>query len=254
MKKRLIEFDLDQTLAESKATVQPNMIDALKRLLDKVYVVIISGGDYEQMEKQLVNQFENSEEINFNNLHLLPTSGTKYYTVNQDGSLNLEYSETFSDEQADKIMSALNSTIKKFGWYEFEQHGERIENRGGSQVTYSVFGQKAPLEVKEPFDPDHSKRLPFSTEVQEILGKDFAVRIGGSTSVDITLEGRDKAYGTKKIAEILKVSLDEIFFVGDALNEGGNDYPVKALGVDSKQTSGPKETLEIIEKFLQNYE
>lgn len=39
----------------------------------------------------------------------------------------------------------------------------------------------------------------------------------------------NKAYSIHKIMEIVGVSLDEIAFIGDSLQPGGNDYPVKEL-------------------------
>ena len=37
--------------------------------------------------------------------------------------------------------------------------------------------------------------------------------------------------------EILKVTKEEILFFGDRLQEGGNDYPVKAMGIDALEVS-----------------
>jgi phosphomannomutase len=36
---------------------------------------------------------------------------------------------------------------------------------------------------------------------------EFSVRIGGSTSIDITKPGIDKAYGIRKLRDLLSVSL-----------------------------------------------
>ena len=58
------------------------------------------------------------------------------------------------------------------------------------------------------------------------------MRLGGTTSVDVTKIGVDKAYGMKKLMEATGVSKDEILFFGDKLEEGSNDYSVKQLGVD----------------------
>ncbi len=52
--KKLIVFDLDGTLAESKASIDPAMADLLFSLLDTVKVAIISGGDWSQFEKQVL--------------------------------------------------------------------------------------------------------------------------------------------------------------------------------------------------------
>jgi hypothetical protein len=76
------------------------------------------------------------------------------------------------------------------------------------------------------------------------------VRIGGTTSIDVTPRGVNKAYGIRKLEEYLKVSQDRIVFVGDALYQGGNDYPAKATGVDCIQVKGPEETKQLIQAWL----
>lgn len=42
----------------------------------------------------------------------------------------------------------------------------------------------------------------------------------------------------------------EILFMGDKLYEGGNDYPVKAMGVESMQISHSQETELVIEAIV----
>jgi phosphomannomutase len=56
---------------------------------------------------------------------------------------------------------------------------------------------------------------------------EFSVRMGGATSIDVTKPGIDKAYGIRKLRDILGISLKEMIFIGDALFPGGNDYPAK---------------------------
>ncbi len=76
MLKKLIAFDLDGTLAPSKSPVPDEIVEMLEHLLVKYTVCIISGGKYEQFQKQVLSRL-NSPSIC--NLHLLPTCGTKYY-------------------------------------------------------------------------------------------------------------------------------------------------------------------------------
>ena len=54
----------------------------------------------------------------------------------------------------------------------------------------------------------------------------------------------------RKLEEYLKIGPEKIVFVGDALFQGGNDYPAKATGVDCIQVSGPEETKELIRAWL----
>jgi phosphomannomutase len=76
------------------------------------------------------------------------------------------------------------------------------------------------------------------------------VRLGGTTSIDVTRLGMDKAYGIRKLREILGIELKEMLFAGDALFPGGNDYPVKEAGVVSIQVNNAEETKRVIETFL----
>ena len=102
---------------------------------------------------------------------------------------------------------------------------------------------------KEKWDPDYAKRK----QIKAILDKhipQFSVRIGGSTSIDITKPGIDKAYGIKKLHEILHISLQEMIYIGDALFVGGNDYPAEKAGVDSIPVKGPDETKRVIEAII----
>ena len=70
--------------------------------------------------------------------------------------------------------------------------------------------------------------------------------MGGATSIDITREGVDKAYGLKKLREASGIELDTMLFIGDAIFPGGNDYPAKELGLDTVRVRDPEETLAVI--------
>ena len=73
---------------------------------------------------------------------------------------------------------------------------------------------------------------------------------GGTTSVDVTTHGIDKAYGINKLRSILGIGIEEMIFVGDALFPGGNDYPAKQSGVVSIQVRDPDESKRVIETIL----
>jgi phosphomannomutase len=55
----------------------------------------------------------------------------------------------------------------------------------------------------------------------------------------------------QKLIDMLSIKKEDILFMGDRLNEGGNDYPVKALGIDSMEVSKWQETALIIEAIIQ---
>jgi phosphomannomutase len=79
---------------------------------------------------------------------------------------------------------------------------------------------------------------------------EFSIQLGGSTSIDVTRPGIDKAYGVKKLHETLGVAIRDMIFVGDALFPGGNDYPAKQAGVLSIEVRDPHETGRVIEAII----
>jgi phosphomannomutase len=79
---------------------------------------------------------------------------------------------------------------------------------------------------------------------------EFSVRLGGTTSIDVTRQGIDKGYGIGKLRDILGVAISEMIFIGDALFPGGNDYPAKQAGVVSIQVRDPNETKRVIEAIV----
>jgi len=88
------------------------------------------------------------------------------------------------------------------------------------------------LVYKNKWDPDFTKRKKIKA-ILDTLIPEFSVRMGGSTSIDVTKPGIDKAYGVGKLRDILGISLKEMIFIGDALFAGGNDYPAEQAGVVS---------------------
>ena len=79
---------------------------------------------------------------------------------------------------------------------------------------------------------------------------DLEVRSGGSTSVDITHRGIDKAYGMRQLAEQTGIALEDMLFVGDRLDPDGNDYPVLAIGVPCHAVEGWQDTAEYLDDLL----
>jgi HAD superfamily hydrolase (TIGR01484 family) len=242
--KKLIIFDLDGTLAESKSPIDPGMVDLLNSLLGVAKVAVISGGDWPQFEKQVLSSRFHAEGLA--NLSLLPTSGTKFY-VHRSGWEQL-YAENLTDAEKTKIVGALQRSTETLGFTPDRVWGAQIEDRG-TQITYSALGQEAPLEEKKTWDPDFTKRKQMQTLLDDLI-PEFSVRLGGTTSVDVTKPGIDKAYGIRKLREILGIDIPDMIFVGDALFPGGNDYAAKEAGVVSIQVKDPGETELVIETIV----
>lgn len=242
--KTLIVFDLDGTLAKSKSALDDAMAGLFARLLSIVKVAIISGGDYPQFEAQVLGRLP--KDSNLGNLSILPTSGTKFFQY-RDGWQKL-YSDDLTDDEKKKIENALEAAVAQSGFQPAQSWGPRIEDRG-TQITYSALGQEAPLEEKSKWDPDFAKRK----QIQAILDKmlpEFSVRLGGTTSIDVTRPGIDKGYGIRKLRDVLGVPIAQMLFVGDAVFPGGNDYPALQAGAESIEVRDPDETKAVVQTIV----
>jgi HAD superfamily hydrolase (TIGR01484 family) len=249
MRKKVIAFDLDDTLAVSKSAISDRMGELFVDLLDVYDVCIISGGKFEQFKKQVVDRIEaNAEQLS--RLHLMPTCGTRYYRYEDISSeWKIQYAEDLSDSQKKEIIAITEELTRKAELWPEQPYGDVIEDRN-SQISISFLGQQAPVEEKEAWAAKNSaKRLEVRAAIAERL-PDFEVRAGGTTTIDITRLGIDKAYGMEKLLDSLHISKEEILFIGDKLDEGGNDYPVKAMGIDTLAVTRWQDTALVVEGIL----
>jgi hypothetical protein len=242
--KKLIVFDLDGTLAQSKSPIDPEMSTLLTALLGVTKVAVISGGNWPQFEAQILAKLPKG--ANLSQLSLLPTCGTKFYQY-QTAWKEL-YEEDFSVAERAKILDSFKKIMHDTQFKPAQIWGDVIEDRG-SQITFSALGQHAPIKEKEKWDPDFSKRKKMK-ELLDPLIPEFSVRLGGTTSIDVTKHGIDKAYGIRKLRDTLGIAIEEMIFVGDAIFPGGNDYPAKQAGALSIEVRDPHETKRVIEAFV----
>lgn len=244
---RLVAFDLDDTLAPSKSAIDARMGDLLVALAERVEVAIISGGQLQQFTAQVVDRLPDTTAAVRGALHLLPTCGTQYYRITDEG-ITTVYARTLTDDQKSRALAAVEGEARRLGLWESETWGEILEDRG-SQITFSALGQTAPVDVKTAWDPTGAKKSALRAAVADLL-PDLEVRSGGSTSVDITERGIDKAYGMTRLAEHTGIPLEDMLFVGDRLDPDGNDYPVLAMGVTCHAVEGPADTAAFLESLL----
>lgn len=110
--KKLIVFDLDGTLAESKSSLDGDIAKLMNTLLGIMKVAVISGGNWLQFEKQLLSNLTHDEHLE--NLFLLPTCGTKFYKYN--GDWKKIYSEDFTSVEKEKVISSLTKVMDEAGF------------------------------------------------------------------------------------------------------------------------------------------
>lgn len=247
---RIVAFDLDDTLAASKSPVQPDMAQTLRDLLAERPVCIISGGRYEQFKSQVLENLP--EGTNLADLHLMPTCGTRYLRYS-DGEFREVYAHDLADEDKQAAIASLEKRAKELGLWESDEvcKGDRIEDRG-SQITFSALGQKAAVADKHAWDPSGEKREKLRAAVQADV-PNLEVRAGGSTSIDITMKGIDKAHGMRELEKQTGIPQANMLFVGDRLMPGGNDYPVKEMGIATHAVEGPQDTIAYVRGLIEDF-
>lgn len=242
---RVVAFDLDNTLARSKKPMSRVMGQRLSELTRRIPVAIITGGRFELIDSQVLSMLE--PRADRSHLHLMPTSGTRYYRW--DGSQwHCEYAHDMRPEDRRDVIVSLERHAREQGIWSEHPWGERIEDRG-SQITFSALGQQAPIDEKESWDPENTKK----NRLAEAVAADFpqlAVHSGGSTSVDISQRGIDKAYAVRSLASILNVAVRQIVYVGDRMDPDGNDYPAAMAGAVALRVSGPEDTLRVCDELI----
>jgi hypothetical protein len=243
----LIFFDLDKTLAASKQPLTPEMAELLSKLLARTRVAIVSGGKLSQLKEQVADRLPAGTLLE--HLYILPTSGAALYEY-ADGRWQPIYEERLTDEQAQKIRAAIETVLRETRMLDEHApaYGERIEFRG-AEVTFSALGQEAPIEKKEAWDPDGAKKRTLHDALVPML-PEFDVKTGGSTSIDVTLKGINKAYGIRKLSEYRSYIIDDMLYIGDALYAGGNDEVVKSTGIRTQEVKGPEDTMHVIGELL----
>ena len=229
--KKILAFDSDDTIVVSKMAATERMAALLAEAMRYYDICIISGTGFDEtIYPNTVRQIEQIDGVDLSRLHIMPTCGTRYYR-HHDGEWKLQYQEDLTEEQKQRIFAAIETSAKQLDMWVANPAGEIIEDRL-SQVTYSALGQQATAADKYAWaEANVEKRRQLNEAVKALL-PEFEVRTAGTTSLDITKPGVDKAYGMQKLLEATGCTKEEVLFFGDKLEEGGNDFPVKHMGVD----------------------
>jgi len=260
MSKRIVLFDMDGTLTESRQPfLHKPLRNALEQLVDyETEIGIITGSDEDYLQEQM-GQFLSQSSSRYK-IHLLPCNGTKYFkppeTAQQSHLLTSEVS--MKEFLGTKNYRAL---IQELIYSQVDMANSGVPLTGhfincrGSMINWCPIGRNASSEDREEFkilDQEQGlrdrvlKELKAIFEIKDLQNK-LVVKLGGDTSFDIYPRGWDKTYGLKHFPSW------DTWFVGDRCDENGNDYEIyqECLG-QSYVTSGPENTVEIIECIIKH--
>ncbi len=236
---RALVFDLDDTLAPSKQVIPKQIAYQLTQLAPFYHLGILTGGNYKQVRTQVLDELPVGVA---NKINVFACSGSQYKLAHGDIT-----TEMIPNIERDRIKFLVEKAAIELGLWTANPVGDIIEDRL-AQITYSALGQKASPEAKSGWDTDKSKREKLVNRLTTLL-PGYDIRIGGSTSIDITPIGRDKAYGIKKFMNLVGVTPLETVYIGDSFTNSGNDFPVIGTGVFCLEVSGWQHTLEFMRWF-----
>lgn len=236
--KKVLSFDVDQTLNVAKTPIPDEVADLLIGCLRAGFAICpISGQKFDQFLVQIVDRLveRGAKPEDLKNLHLFVAQGTQYYRFDQTkNDWKQVYSFPLTDEQVKRITDAIRTAAKELNYWEEDklQPGDEIIENRLSQVTFSALGQKAGTKEKYAWDPDCKKREQIVKRAKE-LAPEFDYEIGGTTSINAITPGMNKVFGMTHLMEELSVNKEDILYFGDMTQPGGNDYPVVQMGIDT---------------------
>lgn len=143
--KKLVVFDLDGTLAESKSPIDSEMSAGLCSLLGIVKVAVISGGNWPQFKEQVLSRLPS--DAGLENLSLLPTCGTKFFQ--HKGGWEKIYSEDFTGEEKAKIIRSLKKALGLSGFKAGKDWGRPDRRPGESDYILGIGTACAPRRKEE---------------------------------------------------------------------------------------------------------
>lgn len=243
---RAVVFDLDNTLAHAIEPLPEKTAESLAKLMVYIPVGIMTGASFERIQRDVLPRLPKDAKLE--NLYLFPDTGARCYTFKK-GGWKETYKHLFEAGESDRIVNVLEEGFRATGILEgAPQHGERILKRE-TQVTLAALGLDAPPDMKAAWDPTRTKRAKLKAFMDPRL-PGYDIRISSRTAIDITKSGTDKALAVKWFGMHLRATPKHMLFVGDDFSDGGNDGVVIPTGIQIRETSGPDETLHIIEELL----
>lgn len=247
--KKFLAFDIDDTIAITKSPISKRMAKLFEILMERFEICVISGGKFKIHTMQIINEMASTPKEKMAKLHVLSTCGTQYYKLDTfTDTWKTIYKDSIPEDDKLKIKQVLEESARELGFWCESPAGEIIEDRD-TQITFSALGQLASPKDKYAWDPTNEKKLAIRNLCQKKYSK-YEFRAGGTTSIDVTPFGIDKAFGINQLIKLNGIKKEDILFFGDKLEPGGNDYPVLQMGIDCIEVSSEKETEKILDSFV----
>ena len=208
MNKKFI-FDVDGTLTPSRQEIDPDFEKYMIEFSNENNVYLVTGSNREKTIEQIGDTLFHAAKRVYN------CSGSDVY----EGDLNVYRDEWDVPEDVEEfLMDELHHS--KFPI----RTGTHVEKRPGG-INFSVLGrgQGVVLEERDEYvkwDRTHHERKNMAIKIKNRF-PDLEVQVGGQTGLDISPLGRNKGQILRDFSKD-----DFIYFYGDMMDEGQNDFPL----------------------------
>ena len=230
-----IFFDLDDTLTQSRSLMDSEMEKVLVDLVQIFDVTVVSGATVEQIKKQIPPKI-------LDKCYILAQNGN--FALHKDGKTI--WAHKLSTIEKKVILFHIKTIAKKYNII-LGKNNDHVEDRG-CQISFSLVGHHADLDLKKRFDPGGKRRAEILKAIP-IESNTVDVKIGGTTCLDYFEKGKNKGSNVVEFIKKLGWKKEEALYVGDALYPGGNDEDVVGL-IKTQTVKGPSDTLEFIRTLL----
>ena len=208
MNKKFI-FDVDGTLTPSRQEIDPDFEKYMIEFSNENDVYLVTGSNREKTIEQIGDTLFHAAKRVYN------CSGSDVY----EGDLNVYRDEWDVPEDVEEfLMDELHHS--KFPI----RTGTHVEKRPGG-INFSILGrgQGVVLEERDEYvkwDRTHHERKNMAIKIKNRF-PDLEVQVGGQTGLDISPLGRNKGQILRDFSKE-----DFIYFYGDMMDEGQNDFPL----------------------------
>ena len=238
---RIFMFDIDGTLTPSRLRMTEKFAKFFDKWSNENKYYLVTGSDLDKTKEQLPIAYIDRAEAIFT------CCGNQMWRDDE-----LIYDNKF--ELTSKLKNALEVMLMSSQYK--HRYGNHIEDRG-SMVNFSVVGRNCTQEQREEYyewDKEKGERRKMSIFLKNKF-KDLDAVIGGQISIDIYPKGNDKSQVLNVIEQERLVPPNEYIFIGDGIENGGNDYPLAELMDNTEicdwyHTKGWEHTKEILESLI----
>ncbi|KAF9462947.1 eukaryotic phosphomannomutase [Collybia nuda] len=243
--KKLVLFDVDETLTPARQAASPEMIRTLRELRKKMVIGFVGGSDLAKISEQLSVAGSNAID-DFD--YAFAENGLIAYKLGKP----LESQSFIKFVGEDRYKVLVNFILHYIADMDIPiKRGTFVEFRNG-MINVSPIGRNATIEERKNFEI-HDKKYGLRAAFVKVLEEKFVdygltFSIGGQISFDIFPNGWDKTYALNHVQD---EDFEEIHFFGDKTYKGGNDHEIyidpRTVG---HAVTGPAHTIRLLKELF----